>query len=90
MADRSKSGVDDSFERWGEMLLALIGSGYAIFGGLTGVLSNMWSAVILFVSFGLYQGTTILKYFFILFVGGKDVGKVKEKIEDIDNLEEDK
>ena len=61
-ADKSNTGVDDTIERIGEMALAVAGTAFCIYGGLTAALDGQWAVIGLALSFGLYQSTSITKY----------------------------
>lgn len=56
---KDKNEVNDTVERVGEIILSFAGTGYAIFGNL----DDLYSFLLIVICFGLYQSTSMLKYF---------------------------
>ena len=59
----NNSGVDDRVERIGEIILAIVGTCFAIIGNVIGTLSDKWAVIALISSFALYQSTSVFKYY---------------------------
>lgn len=60
--DIDNDGVSDKMERFGEMIFALMGVLFSMYAGVNEILEGWEIVIMMVVSFGLYQGTTMTKY----------------------------
>lgn len=60
--DYNNTPVNDKVERWYEIVLATVGVGFSVYGGLTGKIDGNTAIIGLTISFALYQSTSVAKY----------------------------